>query len=72
MQEIKDRQLEPDRYPGVTFDANGEPVGYYTPVELFDKLDSKFVEFYGKYGRKLVNEDREEWNQQGPWHFDLL
>ena len=59
-------------YPGVEFDENGEPIGYCTPVELFDKLDRKLVEFYGEYGRRMVNEEREEWNRTGPWHFEMF
>ena len=58
-------------YPGITFDENGEPVGK-TIVEIMDKLDRKFVDFYGEYGRRMVNEDREEWNRDGLWHFDLF
>ncbi|MDR1880658.1 MAG: hypothetical protein LBQ78_06960 [Tannerellaceae bacterium] len=47
------------------------PAGY-TVEEVFDKLDKKFVEFYGEYGRKLVNEKRTKWNKEGPWTFDLF
>ena len=59
-------------HPGVEFDENGEPIGACTVVELFDKLDRKFVEFYGEYGRRIVNARREEWNRDGLWHFDLF
>ena len=58
--------------PGVEFDANGKPVGYYTPVEVLDELDRKFVELYGEEGRRMVNAHREEWNRTGPWHFEML
>ena len=62
---------DPD-YPGITFDENGEPEGK-TIVEIMDKLDRKFVNFYGEYGRRMVNEDRERWNKKyPPWHFDLF
>ena len=75
MEEVIDKTLkqavDTSRYPGVTFDENGEPVGK-TIVEILDELDREFVAFYGEYGRKLVNTHREEWNRTGPWHFDLL
>ena len=31
--------------------------------EVFDRIDTKFIKFYGEYGRKIVNERRAEWNQ---------
>ena len=68
---MKKQLYTDERYPGVQFDENGEPVGK-TIVEILDVLDREFVEFYGEYGRMLINEDREEWNRRGPWHFDLL
>ena len=59
-------------YPGVEFDENGEPIGY-TIEEIMDNLDSQFVEFYGEYGRRMVNARRERWNRKYyPWHFDLF
>ena len=59
-------------YPGVEFDENGRPIGC-TVFELMDELDGKFVDFYGEYGRRMVNEDRERWNRKYPhWHFDLF
>ena len=62
---------DPD-YPGITFDENGKPVGK-TVVEIMDKLDRKFVNFYGEEGRRIVNARRERWNQKyPPWHFDLF
>jgi hypothetical protein len=36
---------------------------FYTVEEVFDRIDSKFIDFYGEYGRKIVNERRSEWNQ---------
>ena len=59
-------------YPGIEFDENGEPIGAWTVVELFDHLDRKFVDFYGEYGRRMVNARREKWNRDGMWHFDLF
>ena len=46
--------LETTRLPGVEYDENGKPVGK-TIVEVMDKLDRKFVDFYGEYGRRMVN-----------------
>ena len=59
-------------HPGVEFDENGEPIGAYTVVEFFDKLDRKFVELYGEEARQMVNEDRAEWNKDGIWHFEMF
>jgi len=33
----------------------------YTVEEVFDRIDNKFVDFYGEYGRKIVNARRSEW-----------
>jgi len=35
----------------------------YSVEEVFDRIDNKFIDFYGKYGRKIVNTRRSEWNQ---------
>ena len=59
-------------HPGVEFDEHGEPIGAYTVVELFDKIDRKFVALYGEEGRRLVNIRREEWNRDGIWHFEMF
>ena len=37
----------------------------YSVEDAFDKIDKKFVNFYGEYGRKIVNARREEWNKEG-------
>ena len=71
-EKVSKNMIEDDSIIGVEFDENGDPVEYYTPVELFDELDRKFVDFYGEYGRRMVNEDRERWNRDGLWHFDLF
>jgi len=31
--------------------------------EVFDRIDKKFIDFYGEYGRKIVNTRRSEWNK---------
>ena len=35
----------------------------YSIEEVFDRIDNKFIDFYGEYGRKIVNTRRSEWNQ---------
>ena len=35
----------------------------YSVEEVFDRIDNKFIDFYGEYGRKIVNTRRSEWNQ---------
>jgi hypothetical protein len=57
---------------GVELDANGIPVGSCTVPELFDELDQEFIEFYGEYGRKLVNKRRIKWNKDRIWKFKLF
>jgi hypothetical protein len=59
-------------YPDVELDENGEPIGCYTPMEIFDELDRKFVDFYGEEGRRKVNARRERWNKKGPHHYNLF
>ena len=60
-------------HPGVEFDEHGEPIGACTVVELFDKLDRKFVDSHGEEGRRIVNARRERWNEKyPPWHFEMF
>jgi len=59
--------LEPQVYE---YDTNNEPV--YTVEEAFDRIDKTFIEFYGEYGRKIVNTRRKEWNEDGNWNFKPL
>jgi len=35
----------------------------YSVEEVFDRIDTKFIAFYGEYGRQIVNARRAEWNQ---------
>jgi len=44
----------------------------YSVKEVFDRIDNKFINFYGEYGRKIVNTRRTEWNQEGIENFRLL
>ena len=37
----------------------------YSLEEVFEHIDTKFIDFYGEYGRKIVNTRRNEWNQDG-------
>ena len=40
--------------------------------EVFDRIDKKFVNFYGEYGRKIVNTRRTEWNHEDKVNFKML
>ena len=53
-------------------DENDNPMGNYSVQEVFDELDQGFIEFYGEYGRQLVNKRRERWNDDGLWEFKLF
>jgi len=44
----------------------------YTIEEVFDRIDTKFVDFYGEYGRKMVNERRTEWNKDDLGNFKMF
>lgn len=44
----------------------------YSVEELFDRIDNKFIDFYGEYGRKIVNTRRNEWNQDDFVNLKLL
>jgi len=44
----------------------------YSVEEVFDRIDNKFINFYGEYGRKIVNTRRTEWNQDGMINFKML
>jgi len=44
----------------------------YSVEEVFDRIDNKFIDFYGEYGRKIVNERREEWNKDEMVNFKML
>ncbi|MDR1737865.1 MAG: hypothetical protein LBR66_03490 [Candidatus Symbiothrix sp.] len=57
---------------GIEFAADGKAKSYYTVEEVFDELDREFVNFYGEYGRTLVNNRRKQWNKDGVWHFEMM
>ena len=44
----------------------------YSVEEVFDRIDTKFIDYYGEYGRKLVNDRRTEWNQDHLYNFKML
>jgi hypothetical protein len=44
----------------------------YSMEEIFDRIDNKFIDFYGEYGRKIVNERRSEWNQEDIVNLKIL
>jgi len=49
-----------------------EETRLYTVEEVFDRIDKKFIDFYGEYGRKIVNTRREEWNKDDAANFHFL
>ena len=51
---------------------NTEKKQLYSVEEVFDRIDNKFINFYGEYGRKIVNNRRSEWNQDGMENFKIL
>ena len=71
-EKVSKNMIEDDSIRGIEFDENGDPIGCYTPVEVLDRLDRKFVETFGEEGRRMVNAHREEWNRTGPWHFEMF
>ena len=40
--------------------------------EVFDRIDKKFINFHGEYGRKIVNERRTKWNQDEMVNFKMF
>jgi hypothetical protein len=44
----------------------------YSVEEMIDRIDDKFISFYGEYGRKIVNDRRSEWNQDDIMNFKML
>ena len=44
----------------------------YSVEEVFDRIDNKFINFYGEYGKKIVNDRRKEWNRDNTDHFKTL
>ena len=49
-----------------------EKTQLYSVEEVFDRIDNKFINFYGEYGRKIVNERRFEWNQDEILNLKML
>ena len=52
--------------------SNTEEKQLYSVEEVLDRIDNKFVDFYGEYGRKIVNDRRSEWNQDGIINLEML
>jgi hypothetical protein len=44
----------------------------YSVEEVLNKVDNKFINFYGEYGRKIVNDRRAEWNEEGVVSLEML
>jgi hypothetical protein len=51
---------------------NTDKTQLYSVEEVFNRIDNKFINFYGEYGRKMVNARRTEWNQDGIANFKML
>jgi len=49
-----------------------EEIQLYSVEDVFDRIDNKFIDFYGEYGRKIVNTRRNEWNQDNIAKFKIL
>lgn len=60
-----------ERLEGVEYDEHGIPIGC-TVMEWFDALDQKLTKHFGEEYRRLANERRAEWSENGPWKFDVL
>ena len=52
--------------------AEGETEQAYSVEAVFDRIDSKFIDFYGEYGRRIVNTRRAEWNQDDVVNLRML
>ena len=52
--------------------SSTEEKQWYSVEEVFDRIDDKFIDFYGEYGRKIVNDRRSEWNQDGIVKLEML
>ena len=61
-----------DKIAEKTKHCTAEKQKLYSVEEVFDRIDKKFIDFYGEYGRNLVNARRTEWNNKGTIHFKLF
>ena len=52
--------------------TNTDKKELYSVEEVFDRIDNKFIDFYGEYGRKIVNTRRSEWNKDDVVNFKML
>jgi hypothetical protein len=44
----------------------------YSVEDVFDRIDNKFIDYYGEYGRKIVNTRRSEWSQDDMVNLKML
>jgi hypothetical protein len=44
----------------------------YSVEEVIDRIDKKIINYYGEYGRKIVNDRRTDWNQDEVVQLKLL
>ena len=52
--------------------SDTEEKQWYSVEDVFDHIDNKFIDFYGEYGRKIVNDRRSEWNHDGIVNLEML
>jgi hypothetical protein len=52
--------------------GHAEEKQLYSVEEVFDRIDRKFIDYYGEYGRKIVNTRRKEWNQDDVLNLKIL
>jgi hypothetical protein len=73
MEAIKIQQTEPtstaqatpkQRINGLDYDEDGNIINLLTDKEVWDELDQKMIDHYGKVARRLINKRRvkEGWN----------
>jgi hypothetical protein len=66
MEAIKSQQTEPfytpERPRGITFDENGNAIGYMDRKEAIDMIDKELIEELGEEYREFANDFRTWWN----------
>ena len=60
------------QYPSSILYGCTEEQQLYSVEEVFDRIDNKFINFYGEYGRKIVNTRRTEWNKDDEMNLKML
>ena len=55
-----------------TKNYNCEKNKLYSVEEVLEYIDNKFIDFYGEYGSKIVNDRRSEWKQNDIVNLKML